>query len=147
MRQTYIVCSSYAQALRGALADLQAQNLHAQDLLPLSKEDHAYRCIRLQDDMGARLMPPILHAQEEDASSISVKDRLDRLEHLGWLPSAEEWSDLRRIRNEFVHSYLDTMAERFAKFQLVMHSASKILHTFEQISQKLQGRFPEIRDA
>ena len=153
LRQAYIVCGSHAQALRGALADLQARNLQAQDLLRLSKEDQrlldqfAYRYIRLQDDMGARLMSAILRAQEEDVSSMSVKDRLDRLEQLGWLPSAEEWSDLRRIRNEFAHDYPDTTAERFARFQLATQSAAKILQTFEQISQKLQGRFPEIRDA
>jgi len=67
--------------------------LDAQLLEHPSKEDRrlldqfAYRYTRMQDDMGARLVPAILRALGEEVSAMSTLDRLDRLEQLDWLPS------------------------------------------------------------
>ncbi|MBS0543668.1 MAG: hypothetical protein JSR40_08025, partial [Proteobacteria bacterium] len=68
-------------------------------------DQFAYRYTRLQDDMGARLFPAVLRALGEEVAPMPVLDRLARLEQLGWLPSAEQWLELRRIRNEFTHEY------------------------------------------
>lgn len=40
--------------------------------------------------------------------------RYNRLEQLGWLPSVQDWLELRQIRNEFTHDYPDTPPERQA---------------------------------
>ena len=83
----------------------------AADLDALGKEDRrlldqfAYRYTRLQDDMGARLIPAVLRALGEEITAMPMLDRLSRMEQLGWLPDAEEWADLRRIRNEFAHDF------------------------------------------
>lgn len=50
-------------------------------------------------------MPAALRALGEDVAAMSALDRFDQLEQIGWLRSAEEWSELRRIRNEFAHEY------------------------------------------
>jgi len=75
-------------------------------------DQFAYRYTRMQDDMGARLIPAILGALGEDVAAMSALDRLDRLEQLAWLPSADEWSELRRIRNEFTHDYPETSQDK-----------------------------------
>ncbi|MFZ5595222.1 MAG: hypothetical protein ACOY4D_13390 [Pseudomonadota bacterium] len=95
----------------------------------LSKEDRrlldqfAYRYTRLQDDMGARFMPAALRAMDEEIAAMPMVDRLNRLEQLGWLPSAEGWLDLRRIRNEFAHDYPETPQERS-----IAYSSRSLLH-------------------
>jgi hypothetical protein len=74
-----------------------------------------------------------------------VLDRLDRLEQLGWLPSAEEWVELRRTRNEFTHDYPETTKERFERLQLALAAAEKVMTILEFMNQKIYQRFPEIQ--
>ena len=103
----------HREALGDALDDLRLRDLKAADLEPLSRADRrlldqfAYRYTRLQDDMGAKLMPAVLRALQEDIPSLSMLDRLNRLEQLGWLPSAEEWGDLRRVRILYLFNICD----------------------------------------
>jgi hypothetical protein len=144
-------CRTHREALLEALEDLHQRNLSAADLERLNKEDRrlldqfAYRYTRLQDDMGARLMPAALRAMGEEIAAMPVLDRLSRLEQLGWLPSADEWADLRRIRNEFTHDYPETPPERFERLQLAIASAQRASQILEGISQKIRQRFPEIQ--
>lgn len=62
------VCQGHADALSEALQDMQLRALGADDYTHLNKDDRrlldqfAYRYTRLQDDMGARLMPSVLKA-------------------------------------------------------------------------------------
>lgn len=114
----------------------------------LAKEDRrlldqfAYRYTRLQDDMGARLMPAILRALEEDIAVMSAVDRLNRLEQLGWLPSAAQWSELRRIRNTFTHDYPETPAERHAQWQLAMAAAEQVLALLDGFTARMHTKLP-----
>ena len=136
-------CREHAETLREALADLRQRHLQETDGMRPGKDDRrlldqfAYRYTRLQDDMGARLMPAILRALQEDVASLSVADRLDRLEQLGWLPSAAQWSELRRIRNAFVHDYPETPAQRHAQLQLAMTAAAQVLNLFDAFAPRI----------
>ena len=150
LQQVVATCQTHHQALGEALEDLRQRALNAAELERLSKEDRrlldqfAYRYTRLQDDMGARLMPAALRAMGEEITSMPMLDRLNRLEQLGWLPSADEWTTLRRIRNEFTHDYPETTAERFDRLQLVLASAHRLLEILTEIDQKIQQRFPHL---
>ena len=137
-------CLGHAEALRDALADLHLWPLQEQDFSRLSKDNRrlldpfAYRYTRLQDDMGARLMPAILHALQEDITAMSAIDRLNRLEQLGWLSSAAQWSELRRIRNAFTHDYPETFAERHAPLQVAMAAAVQVLDILGAFTPRIQ---------
>lgn len=141
-------CSQHEDALTDALEDLSRRALKPSDLEPLTKSDRrlldqfAYRYTRLQDDMGARLFPAALRALGEDIAPMPVLDRLARLEQLGWLPSADHWAELRRIRNEFAHDYPDSVEERFGRLQLAIRSASAALAVLEHIRERIGARFP-----
>ncbi len=97
LQQILGVCQGHADALADALQDMQLRGLSAEDYSHLSKEDRrlldqfAYRYTRLQDEMGARLMPNVLKALGEDIGPMSAIDRYARLEQLGWIASADEW--------------------------------------------------------
>ncbi|MBI5450745.1 MAG: hypothetical protein HY940_05255 [Gammaproteobacteria bacterium] len=64
------------------------------------------------------------------------------MEQLGWLTDAEEWAELRRIRNEFAHDYPESMGERFERLQLAITSAQTVMEIFTSMSHKIRERFP-----
>lgn len=63
------------------------------------------RFARLQDTMGARLLPAVLEHLQEPFEDRPMLDKLHRLERLGYLPSVERWQELRVISNRFAHDY------------------------------------------
>ena len=150
LQYAYWTCRSHAEVLGEALAELQQRQLQLSDIDHPTQEQmrlldqFAYRYTRLQDDMGARLMPAILRVLEEDITSMSMLDRLNRLEQLGYLPSAEEWADLRRIRNEFTHDYPERLAERFARLQLAWSAAERVLQLFSMLAERVEKLYPEL---
>ena len=143
LQHALTVCLGHADALAEALQDMQQRTLGPDDYADLNKEDRrlldqfAYRYTRLQDDMGARLMPAVLKALGEDIVSMSAIDRFGRLEQLGWLPSSDEWLQLRQVRNQFAHDYPDSPAERFERLQVATQAAGQLLTVVERFKQKL----------
>ncbi|MBS0542214.1 MAG: hypothetical protein JSR40_00555 [Proteobacteria bacterium] len=73
-----------------------------------------------------------------------VLDRLARLEQLGWLPSAEQWLELRRIRNEFTHEYPEEVEERFVRLKLAIQAALQVRTIYEIIRSRTVDRFPSL---
>lgn len=145
------VCTRHEEGLRDALGDLGTHALRPNDLDQPAKETRrlldqfAYRFTRLQDDMGARLFPAALRALGEDVAPMPMLDRLARLEQLRWLPSGDEWSQLRRIRNEFAHDYPETTEERFARLQLALTAAARSLEVLEHIRTRIRERFADLQ--
>ncbi len=72
---------------------------------------------------------------------MSALDRLDRLEQLAWLPSVDEWSEPRRIRNEFTHDYPETARERYERLQFVVISAGRLREIQEIFTDKIGRHF------
>lgn len=147
LTQATAVCATHQESLGDALDDLDRRGLIADDLAKLNKADRrlldqfAYRYTRLQDDMGARLFPAVLRALGEDVAAMPAIDRFARLEQLGWLPDAEEWTELRHIRNEFSHEYPETVEQRFARLELAFRSARRLIIILGGFSAKLSDRF------
>ncbi len=137
------VCQGHADALLEAMQDMQLRALTPDDYTHLNKDDRrlldqfAYRYTRLQDDMGARLMPAVLKVLGEDISPMSAIDRFTRLEQLGWLKSEDEWLSLRQVRNQFAHDYPDSHTERFERLQAAIQAAQKLLIVMAHFQQKI----------
>ncbi len=68
----------------------------------------AARFGRLQDTVGDKLLPALLKQSAEPLGS--VLDNLIRAERLGWLDSADDWIEARRLRNEMIHEYVRSAA-------------------------------------
>jgi uncharacterized protein with HEPN domain len=62
---------------------------------------------RLQDTVGDKLLPALLIALAEPLGA--AIDNLDRAEKLGLLSSADQWMDMRRLRNQMVHEYIEDL--------------------------------------
>ncbi|WP_217805772.1 hypothetical protein, partial [Acidithiobacillus thiooxidans] len=82
-------------------------------------------------------------ALEEDIAAMPVVDRLNRLEQLGWLPSAAEWSELRRIRNAFAHDYPETPAGRHAQWRLAIAAAEQVLTILNGFATRMHTVLPD----
>ena len=145
------VCQGHADALSEALQDMQLRALGADDYTHLNKDDRrlldqfAYRYTRLQDDMGARLMPSVLKAMGEDIALMSAIDRFARVEQLGWLDSADNWLVLRQERNQFAHDYPDSPTERFERLQAAVQAARQLLTIMAQFQRKAIGAESRVR--
>ncbi len=63
---------------------------------------------RLQDNLGDKLLPQLLAAMAEPIGA--VMENLDRAEKLGWLDSADDWIEIRKLRNQMVHEYIEDAA-------------------------------------
>lgn len=150
LQQALSLCRMHGEALQDALQDLGKENLTASRLDRLTKEERrlldqfAYRYTRLQDDLGMKLVPASLRALGEEIAQMPMLDRLNRLEQLGWLPSAEEWLMHRRIRNEFTHDYPETSEQRYERLVLALDSARKVLMTLDQLAARISQRFPSL---
>lgn len=150
LQQALVTCRGHREALQDALDDLKVRNVDSFDFDSLSKTDRrlldqfAYRYTRLQDDMGARFLPSVLRVFGENVTPMSTLDRLNRLEQLGLLPSADEWAELRRVRNEFTHDYPEVASERNQRFRLALASAYRVSEIFDTLKQEICHRFPEI---
>lgn len=131
--QIHALCQGHAQALTDALDDMRQLSITADLYANLSKNDRrlldqfAYRYTRLQDDMGAKLMPALLKVLGEPVASMSAIDRFARLEQLGWLPDAQAWNVLRHICNQFTHDYPETAELRFEKFTAAKDASIELL--------------------
>ena len=65
------------------------------------------RFSKLQDTLGEKVFPLLLECLGERVDSMSFIDKLNKLEKLEILPSAQWWKNLRVIRNALTHEYPD----------------------------------------
>lgn len=144
LQHSLALCQSHADALQDALQDIKVRGMGVDDYAHLGKEDRrlldqfAYRYTRLQDDMGAKLVPALLKALGEDVAIMSALDRFARLEQLGWLVSADDWQTLRQIRNQFAHDYPENPTERFERLQAAIHAAAQLIEVLTQFQRKIK---------
>lgn len=62
---------------------------------------------RLQDTLTDKLLPALLDAMAEPKAS--AIENLDRAEKLGWIDSADEWLEIRKLRNQMIHEYIEDL--------------------------------------
>ena len=75
---------------------------------------------RLQDTVGDKLLPALLLALAETPDP--AIDNLDKAEKFGFIESADTWLEMRKLRNQMVHEYIEDMA--------VLSSALRSGHAF-----------------
>jgi hypothetical protein len=92
----------------GANSLLQINQIENDPDLAELVEAFVGRFSRLQDTLGDKLLPVLLHALGERTSS--AIDNLDLAERLNLIESADEWMTIRNLRNQMVHEYVEDQA-------------------------------------
>lgn len=108
------VCKVHAERLRWSMSHLaEKKPFTADSLAQLTEVELAIfdqfivRFSKLQDVMGAKLLPAVLELTHEEGELNTFIDKLNRLEKIGALSSVEQWLKLREMRNQFAHDYPD----------------------------------------
>lgn len=105
----------------------------------------AYRFTKLQDTMGQKVLPTILDlAQEPIAPDATFAEKLNWLERMGALPSAEEWKKLRVARNAIAHEYPDDHELRASAINCFLNGAMKLNALYKFVSRYLLEHFPSV---
>lgn len=146
------VADRHERILSGALDDMRSWLPLSVDLL--AKEDPQLvrlldqiqsRFTKLQDHLGARLFPALLEALAEDSRQPMI-DRLDLLEKLGFLDSADSWHALRAIRNRMAHDYPDAPEALVAELGHAIDSARDLLGIWASVKARMLAH-PVLRSA
>lgn len=95
----------------------------------------AYRFMKLQDALGERVLPGLLEFTLDTLpSDAPFAQKLQRLERLGVVPSAEQWRLLREVRNALAHEYPENPALRAASLNRFRAGLAGLLHAWHHVS-------------
>ena len=97
-----------------------AEKIAADPLLAERLDAFVSRFGRLQDTVGDKLLPALLSALAETPGP--AIDNLDKAEKFGFIEAADAWMEMRRLRNQMVHEYIEDLA--------VLSSALRSGHAF-----------------
>ena len=118
-------------ALETALADwapvctLGLQEIEQNRLLVRLVDQMLFRFTKLQDALGERLIPATLAHLAEPFEDWPMRDRLNRLEKLGYL-DVGDWLRWREVRNRLAHEYPDAPELRFASLKSGIQAAREV---------------------
>lgn len=94
------------------------------------------RFAKMQDMISRRTFPLILEILKEDAPAFI--DKLNRLEKLEYLPSAQWWIELREMRNGLAHDYPSEEKALFQAILSLLEESPKILNYWDTLKGKIQ---------
>jgi hypothetical protein len=95
-----------------------------------------FRFKKLQDALGERLVPATLDALAESFEAWPVRDRLDRLEKLGYL-DVDAWLRWREARNRLAHEYPDAPDLRYAQLPAAVEAAAELVLAYRAWASRL----------
>ncbi|MDO9623706.1 MAG: hypothetical protein Q7J46_06920 [Pseudomonas sp.] len=134
------ICQTHAQRLRWAMEQLaQKKPLTAQALQKLTDIELAVcdqfivRFSKLQDAMGAKLLPAVIELTHEEGELATFIDKLNRLEKIGALTSVDQWLKLREMRNQFAHDYPNDPEIQASLLNKAFDMAAQLLTILDQV--------------
>jgi hypothetical protein len=129
-------CRLHAEVLASALAHLPAR-FAEEDAALVDPERRrwldqaAYRFMKLQDSLGEKVLPGLLDLTLDPLPpEAPFAQKLQRLERLQVIPSAEAWRVLREVRNALAHDYPDQPALQAAAWTRFIAGAAELLATW-----------------
>jgi len=117
---------------------------HLTDAQVQSVDQFILRFTKLQDAMGSRLFPAILQYLQEQYEERPMLDKLNRLEKLGYIQSAEKWQNIRSTRNKFAHDYPDDWDKNAALINLACEAAADMYSILAGVEHKLKVDQPAL---
>lgn len=134
------ICQTHAERLRWAMVQLaQKKPFTAKTLQQLTDTELAVfdqfivRFSKLQDAMGAKLLPSVIELTHEEGELTTFIDKLNRLEKIGALSSVEQWLKLREMRNQFAHDYPDDPEIQASLLNKAFDLAAQLLATLDHV--------------
>jgi hypothetical protein len=143
-------CALHAEILNEGLSDasewspLSINSLIDKKMLRIL-DQIAYRFTKLQDSMGEKVLPLILVlAQEPIPESITFAEKLNRLERIGAISSAEEWKRFLIVRNALAHDYPDDPELRASAINSFIEGAVNLTALYKYVKGYISLHFPMV---
>lgn len=137
-------CDKHLQRINEAYGDMAAfMPLNAVKYDELSKQQvqaidqYLFRFSKLQDTMGEKLFKLFLARFEENIDRLPFIDILNKLEKYLNIALANEWQDLRKIRNQLAHEYEDDAIEMANMLNLIYAKKEVIERIYLAIKDNL----------
>lgn len=137
---TLEICKRHADRLAWAMKQMSDKFPLSPDALKaLSDTEVAVldqfstRFAKLQDVMGAKLFPTVLELTKEQGQYSAFIDKLNKLEKIGAIESADQWLQLREMRNEFSHDYPDDPVLQAAMLNKAYKLATDLLIVLNRV--------------
>ena len=134
------ICERHSERLHWAMTRLGNKfPLSPPDLVELADIDLAVidqfimRFTKLQDTIGAKLLPGVLELTKEPGDFPAFIDKLNRLEKIGAIPSVSQWLQFREMRNQFSHEYPDDPEIQASLLNKAFGLAGALLDSFDHI--------------
>jgi len=135
-------CDKHVERLRWSMT-------HIEPMIPFTPErfsslsdkevaicdSFASRFSKLQDLMGSKLFDMILTLGEEPIEALTFIDKLNRLEKMHVLQDAQQWREIRLVRNLLSHDYPEESEINAQNFNQAFQMAKTLLNTYEQVKQ------------
>lgn len=139
------VARSHAKRLQFALDHLknimpidQTGIKQMDDMVFMYFEVLTNRFIKIHDFLGSKIFDLTLEAYKESFASMSMIDKLNRLEKIRVIDSVEFWDELRDLRNHLTHEY-PAHPELTAKYlNHTYRLAPQLIKLTEKIVNKLE---------
>lgn len=101
-------------------------------------EMFASRFGKLQNVLGVKILPAILELTQEPGEYPTFIDKLNRLEKMGAIPSADVWTEFRETRNQFTHDYPDDPELNANLINKAFDQGKLLQETFKHIKQYIR---------
>lgn len=136
-RNVYHLCRALTSL--GSILPMTGERLeYLTDAQVQALDQFILRFTKLQDAMGNRLFPAILQYLQEQYEERPMLDKLNRLEKLGYIQSAEAWQNIRNARNKFAHDYPDDWEKNAALINVACEAAADMYNILAGIEKKLK---------
>ena len=140
------IADIHEKRIKSALKHIQNLfPINAQIVENLSEEDLAWidllinRFGKLQDIIGAKIIDLFLEAEQENVESLTILDKVNKLERLGLIEDAELWKEMRRARNHVAHEYPDTPSLMVKYLNQIFELTPKLLIIFTNIKNRIDS--------
>ena len=138
-------CKKHLERMEGAFEDIQKElPLTAQKYTELSKhavqaiDQYLFRFAKLQDTLGEKIFKLIISQYDSSIEQLTFADTLNRLEKLEYLYSAQEWMNLRKLRNDIAHQYDDEPNEMSMSINNIFAQFGVIKDIFLKLQQRAE---------
>jgi hypothetical protein len=118
------------------------QKIEMDPLLAERLDAFVSRFGRLQDNLGEKLLPQLLEAMAEPVGA--VIENLDRAEKLGWLSSSDTWLEIRKLRNQMVHEYIEDLAILTSALQAGHAYVPVLIDTAKRLTAQVDKLAPKV---
>lgn len=92
---------------------------------------------RLQDLVGSKIIDLFLRVQEENIDSLTMLDKLHKLEKLKIIEDVQVWKEMRLVRNNIAHEYPDHPEIMAQYLNRIFYLTPALLEILENLRSRL----------